>query len=409
MLSASRSFGLALLAIAARRVFADEDNPCKSFGIDFQDKESYFQNLLSTDPFTFVQQFSGCNDDFSYNILADPNGDQVLCSDTPLIPDNTNQMSTCPTLKNELFSGLWSIIIMSNNGDSGMPIAYQRDFSLSVGPQITTTYTPTITALETITPTSTAVIWETDTLTETLPPKTTAVPRTVTRTVTVRPKRVTTTTTKTLLTLKIVKPTIVVTKTTKTITATCSRRGRQNHPDPTCHILPTVIPVPPALQTLILGTRSIRIKGRDVHDYLADKERFVRERRDRFADLEEPSHQLEKRAPDQATLTVTDTDTAHYPTTTNILTASPPIVITETSETTTTTTSTPPPVTIVTGRTQAPAVTVTLPTPTKTKKKWVIARTTSYRTYTRTVTITTRVTPSSVKTACNRQGGVLWG
>lgn len=44
-----------LVAIAAQRVAAD----CSSFGVDFQDGGVYFQNSLSTDPFTFVSQFEG--------------------------------------------------------------------------------------------------------------------------------------------------------------------------------------------------------------------------------------------------------------------------------------------------------------------------------------------------------------
>ncbi|KAF2103703.1 hypothetical protein NA57DRAFT_18329, partial [Rhizodiscina lignyota] len=133
-------------ALFAQRAVAD----CVSFGMDFQDGGSYFQNSLSTDPFTFVSQFEGkrsqmrsCNNDTASNIFVDPNGDQVLCSDTSLTPDDTNQMSTCPTDKDQLFDGYWSVIIISNNGN-GDPIGYERDFSLSVGPQVTTTYTPTV-------------------------------------------------------------------------------------------------------------------------------------------------------------------------------------------------------------------------------------------------------------------------
>jgi hypothetical protein len=50
-----------------------------------------------------------------------------------------------------MLSGDWSILILSNNGN-GTPIAYQRDFLLSVGPQITATFTPTVIANATVTP-----------------------------------------------------------------------------------------------------------------------------------------------------------------------------------------------------------------------------------------------------------------
>lgn len=74
----------------------------------------------------------------------DPNGDELLCSGTNLTPDDTNQLSTCPIEKDQLFSGDWSVILISNNGDE-CPIAYERDFYLTVGVPATTTYTPTVT------------------------------------------------------------------------------------------------------------------------------------------------------------------------------------------------------------------------------------------------------------------------
>lgn len=118
----------------------DDDyvNPCKSYGIDFQNKQHYFQNISSNDPFTFVSTFEGCQPDFANNILYDPTGEQYLCSDTALTPDDEYQLSTCPLLKNQLWSGAWSVAIISNNGDAE-PIAYMRDFSLSVGEPATTT------------------------------------------------------------------------------------------------------------------------------------------------------------------------------------------------------------------------------------------------------------------------------
>lgn len=77
-------------------------------------------------------------------------------------------LSTCPLRKNQLVSGNWSIIVISNNGD-GSPLAAQRDFILSVGPQRTSTVgltaftrvylanksckvTPTITATQVVNP-----------------------------------------------------------------------------------------------------------------------------------------------------------------------------------------------------------------------------------------------------------------
>ncbi|KAF2706996.1 hypothetical protein K504DRAFT_384493 [Pleomassaria siparia CBS 279.74] len=136
---------LGLLALGARTVVADDSPTCVSYGMDFQDGGSYFQNSLSSDDFTFVSQFEGtlislvcCQNDTAANIFISPSGDQTLCSDTNLQPDDTNQLSTCPITKGQLYSGDWSVVIISNNGDAA-PIAYERDFSLSVGPQSTST------------------------------------------------------------------------------------------------------------------------------------------------------------------------------------------------------------------------------------------------------------------------------
>lgn len=49
-----------LLLLALRlSTAAAQDNTCQSFGIDFQDEGSYFQNISSPDPFTFVSVFEG--------------------------------------------------------------------------------------------------------------------------------------------------------------------------------------------------------------------------------------------------------------------------------------------------------------------------------------------------------------
>jgi len=136
-----RPSSLRVLALATTisTVLAQDQYPtCESWGIDFQDKGSYFQNKSSSDPFTFVSTFEGCQNDLASNVLVDPSGDQYLCSETPLLPSDTYQMSTCPLEKDDLWSGAWSIIILSNNGDAD-PIAYQRDFSLEVAVPVTTT------------------------------------------------------------------------------------------------------------------------------------------------------------------------------------------------------------------------------------------------------------------------------
>lgn len=85
---------------------------CESYGIDFQSGGSYFQNASSTAPFTFVSVFEGilynlayrsrqrltssigCNPDICQNLLVDPSGNEYVCSNTSLTPDDSYQQST---------------------------------------------------------------------------------------------------------------------------------------------------------------------------------------------------------------------------------------------------------------------------------------------------------------------------
>ena len=72
-------------------VFAD----CQSYGVDFVDGGSYFQNISSTDDFTFISYFEGCAGEGSITpILVDPNENEYFCSDIPTSPDDTNFNST---------------------------------------------------------------------------------------------------------------------------------------------------------------------------------------------------------------------------------------------------------------------------------------------------------------------------
>lgn len=117
---------------------------CQSYGLDFQSGGTYFQNINSTDPFTATQEFEGCQSDQAHNVLVNPQGDQSECSQSPLQPDNTPQLVTCSSWpKDQLYTGDWSLLIVSNNGDAE-PIAFERDFALTVGTQVTSTVTPTV-------------------------------------------------------------------------------------------------------------------------------------------------------------------------------------------------------------------------------------------------------------------------
>ena len=136
----------------------------ESFGADFQSGGTYFQNVESTDPFTAIQEFVGCQNDTSHNILVDPNGDQSECTETPMQPDDTPQLLTCSQWpKDKLYTGDWSLLIISNNGNAD-PIAYERDFSLTVGTQVTSTVTTTPIATSTATQTRTTIITPTGTM-----------------------------------------------------------------------------------------------------------------------------------------------------------------------------------------------------------------------------------------------------
>jgi hypothetical protein len=52
---------LLLLGLLAQISFA-QDPLCKSFGVDFEDQGSYFQNSLAQEPFTFVSKFEGMSE-----------------------------------------------------------------------------------------------------------------------------------------------------------------------------------------------------------------------------------------------------------------------------------------------------------------------------------------------------------
>ncbi|KAI9664628.1 MAG: hypothetical protein M1821_006074 [Bathelium mastoideum] len=397
MHSSFSSSAVVALGLFSAKAFAD----CVSYGVDFQNGGTYFQNSLSSAPFTFVSEFEGCQNDTAQNILVDPNGDEYLCTDTPLTPDDTPEMSTCPLDKDQLFSGDWSILILSNNGDNGDPIAYERDFSLSVGPQQTTTYTPTVTASAVITPLVNVTSTTTNTVTTTLAPSTVTKPSTtVNPTTTITPAAVTSTKTVTLLTLHPTKYTVSVDLTTVTKTASCKTGVRASTTDPTATITPTIV------TAAALSTGGVKPRGRFDRRVPTNAEERIAQRKAKIAARRAGLAGLVKRSPDQATVTVTDTNTADYVTTTTTSTAAA-TTATVFAAVTTTSTVTPAPITVVSGKTTAPVVTITAATPTKTKTTIAIATSWTTKTITETVTITTEVTPSATAAHCSAIGGTL--
>lgn len=133
-------FASSALALGlARSVLAQDECPpagtCQSFGVDFTDGDTFFQNTLSNEQFNATQEFSGCQDDTSNNILIGPNGDSFECDGTSLVPADQDMTFSCPVQKSALESGDYSIVVISNNGGCS-PIAYQRDFIINAAPYV---------------------------------------------------------------------------------------------------------------------------------------------------------------------------------------------------------------------------------------------------------------------------------
>ncbi|KAI7371246.1 hypothetical protein KC354_g714 [Hortaea werneckii] len=414
MLSISARFvGLTLVAAravaqnTAEECFADGYvNPCMGFAMDFHDGGSYFQNITSPDDFSFSSQFEGCQADaFANNLLVDPNGDQYLCTDTRLFPDDTTETSTCPLEKQHMWSGDWTVVIISNNGEKGCPIAIQRDFELTVAEPSTEVYTPTVTIPSVITPveTSTSVTTTTDRLTLT---STVTSPKYILKpTTTITPKRVTTTKTKTIGTIRKTAYTAIPVVKTKTITKTCSLPHKATQKDRKATVTPTLVTAA-ALQITTIPDPTPKLRMRraalDAEGRLLEKQAFVAERRSWL----EENGQLEKRGLDVATRTITESDTSKFSTTTSISTAAATTMIITSEATTTSTLRTTR--TLLSGRTTLSQVTVTAPTPTKTRTKYTFTTTTvSTKTLHPTFTITTRTAPAAASASCTKRGGKM--
>lgn len=394
-----------LTALASTTLKSRQDNgTCHSYGMDFQSGGSYFQNSLSNDSFTFVEQFegmylsshslllgctndpAGCNSDVAYNILVDPEGNQNLCSDTQLQPADTDELSTCPLTKNQLVSGNWSIIVISNNGDGGAPLAAQRDFVLSVGPQETSTVIPTVTAESVVNPIVNSTVTSTVTQTTYLPGETVTVPAaTVTPTTTVTPAAVTSTMTKALLSLDVPSFTFDIQQVFVTRTASCILPTRASQFDPPAVVMPTLGPA-----ATLLASLGIHLGHGN------DRKRFVEERAKRLAHV--------KRAPDAQPLLVTETDTSKWSTVTATSTGDAVVATVNAVATSVTTIYTT--VTVADGVKTTTRTSVTAQRSTRTKTQYVIATVgTSVTTVYHTHTIKTTTTPSAVAASCTSAGG----
>lgn len=393
----SRSIFLAVIASLLSRVRSDSTAICYSYGVDFVDEGSYFINSQSQDQFTAVSYFQGCQNDTADVLFVAPDNGEYLCSQMPTVPDNQNQISTCPVKKSQMSSGHWLLLVLGNNGDEGQPFAWQRDLYLTVGTPVISTVTPTVTVSILTTPTETKTITSTATdVVTTGPFSTVIVPSgTAKETKTVTPKAVTATSTKTMTKTRL-SFTIQNSKTTKTVTATCTTPGHNVKPDKPCTYSPTLLhPAALATPTTIPKMHRFMRKSDRKVDYEWARARIEAAKQKRDAGS------LARRAPDAPTTTTTvDTPIS---TTTTITAAA--ITTTESVLATVTATSTIPPPTVFSGLFTN---TITLPTPTKTKLQLSYATTTKVITFGATFTKTTTVTPSASLTACKQLGGHFW-
>ncbi|KAK8219388.1 hypothetical protein M8818_001123 [Zalaria obscura] len=404
-----------LLTVAAVALFVaaglaqdDPDSTCLSYGIDFVNGNEYFINENSTADFTFVSQFNGCNNDTAYAMLSSPTGDEYDCSDVPTVPSLVSEMSTCDIEKDQMYSGWWLILILGNNLN-GNPFAYQRNVSLDVGIQQTTTVrtvstffaicidhrqsTPTITYTQSVTPTVNITSTSTVLTTTTVPAKTTIVEPSKTAYRTVTPKPRTTTSVKTITrTLK--KWTKTFEKDTVTVTARCTVPPRPQQPDPTCKIKPTLKALPSGVHIDIKRSEDTLL------DPAVAKQRYENMRARRAQQLDQ--RDMVKRSADVPTVTVTATQVVN---TTITQTAA---ATTFTSETITTKTvkTTAKPSTIYSG---IAVKTITAPTPVKTAYKIKYTTTWTTTTWTAHYTSTKTVTPTASVTACKKSGGHFGG
>ncbi|KAL5450595.1 hypothetical protein PMIN05_000852 [Paraphaeosphaeria minitans] len=401
----ARVRSLRLVTVASLLVLsaADPNSVCYSYGVDYVDEGSYFINGNSSEPFTCVSTFQGCNEgpDTAEILFVDPNNEEYLCSEVQTTPDDTPMLSTCPFTKNEMISG-HNIILVIGNNDDGEPFAWQRDIYLTVGTQATTTYTPTVTYSITSTPVDTVTTTSTLDVTSTF--KNTHVvtlpSATAKKTQSITPPAVFTTKTKTMTRTRLAWTKQLSIK-TQTSTEACITPAPWSHkPDKPCWYSPTLVH-PAALETPAAYTiqhRNMRKFDRAVSiTYARARIEAAKARRDQKARAD----QFDKRAPDVPTITVNAT----LPVNVTITITGSPITTTESTAVSSTTTITLPPLTVYSGR-YTPVT--TLPTPTKTRLAFARTTTTTTKTIRATFTKTIVVTPAASLKTCRKQGGHYW-
>ncbi|RDW88004.1 hypothetical protein BP6252_00036 [Coleophoma cylindrospora] len=419
----------AFLALVHLISYAKAD--CSSFGIDFQNGGSYFINSNDNTSFTSVTQFEGCVGTANV-ILEGPDSNSWLCSDsqyfqsrlfwsplcitgrhksdinlvqTPWFHASMHPELTCnfdsPIAKNQMYNGTWILVILDNNGDNPS-FSAQRSFQLVVAPQQTTTYTPTVTVVSETTPSVTSTSTSTLTNTTTLTPATVTTIKTGKSTITSTPKAVTVYST-VITTRTMTKNSLSISLVWATKTATCSIPKKLSTPDPVPNQL--ILGIAQSLVARLTATSAKATTTKATTSPAVTKRSYpldTRVDRGEFIGRNALARDLFKRAPDVPTLTVTDSNTADWVTTTSTHTNSA-YTITVFTTVSTTVTVTPAPVT-KTGTTQ---VTVTLPTPTSKLTTNLRTTTTIVKTTVKTFTVTTTTTPKSILATCSAKGGVI--
>lgn len=299
------SIGLALFQVASA---------CESYGIDFKNNKDYFININSNESFTAVSEFSDCAEPARV-ILITPKNESIFCSDVATTPDYTDVTSTCPILKNQMYSGEWTLVLLDNNGN-GSSFNANRHLYLNVGAQVTEVVTPTITLSVTQTPTSTVNATITDLDSTTLQPAsvTSLASDAKTQTVTYYPPRETITKSSTA-TVKRTKTSFTYTIKTITETRLCAVAFAAMTADPPAE--PSVLSIAKAAIASASPTAAIVRRARIRRDVT----KVVQVARRNVVNIA-------KRAPDSATVTSTDTNTAHWISVTSSFTAAP---VTQTS------------------------------------------------------------------------------
>lgn len=280
---------------------------CESYGVDFKDNRDYFINIKSNESFTAASEFYNCQEP-ARAILITPKNQSIFCSDVPTSPDYTDETTTCPILKNQMYSGDWTLILLDNNGNASTFNAKRR-LHLNVGEQVTSTVIPTITLSVTQTPTSIVNATITDVESVTLAPSsvTSLASSAETQTVTSYPPRQTI---EISSTATITRTRTRFTYTVKTYTETeiCANVFAALEADPTADasLLSIASAAIATASPTAAPARRARIR-RDITKVVQVEKRN--------------SVKLAKRTPDSATVTSTDTNTAHWSSVTSSFTA----------------------------------------------------------------------------------------